>query len=187
MNLVGTELKDVILIDADRFGDERGYFIPYFIKNNLKFANIDFDVKQCNRSKSAKGVLRGLHFQTGEDAQAKIVEVISGAALDIVLDLRKDSPTYMQHRGFFLTEKDNLLLYVPKGFAHGFLAVEDNTIFQYLVDNDYRPEAEDGVLIDDPELGIDWSDIKKAYGIDEYIISEKDRKYIPLKDRTIDF
>lgn len=187
MNLIGTELKDCYIITPDKFGDERGYFSPYFIKEKLEKMGIDFNVVQCNRSMSSKGVVRGLHFQKQPYTQAKIVEVIAGAALDIVLDLRKDSPTYMEHRAFHLTAEDNQLLYVPKGFAHGFLALEDNTVFQYLIDNDYNPEAEDGVLLDDPDLSIDWHELKKCYNIDEYITSEKDRKYIPLKYRTIDF
>lgn len=187
MQITATDLQDCYIIEADKFGDERGYFSPYFIKNNLKSIDIDFHVVQCNRSMSSKGVVRGLHFQKQPYTQAKIVEVIAGAALDIVLDLRKDSPTYMEHRAFLLTAADSQLLYVPKGFAHGFLALEDNTVFQYLIDNDYRPEAEDGVLLDDPCLGIDWTELKKCYNIDEYITSDKDRKYILLKDRVIDF
>lgn len=187
MQIKGTDLQDCYQIIADKFGDERGYFSPYFIKENLKSVGIDFNVVQCNRSMSSKGVIRGLHFQKQPYTQAKIVEVIAGAALDIVLDLRKDSPSYMELRAFHLTANDNVSIYVPRGFAHGFLALEDNTVFQYLIDNDYKPEAEDGVLLDDPDLKIDWSELKKAYHIDEYITSEKDRKYILLKDRTIDF
>ena len=187
MQINETDLQDCYMIIADKFGDERGYFSPYFIQENLKSKGINFNVVQCNRSMSSKGVVRGLHFQKSPYTQAKIVEVIAGAALDIVLDLRKNSPTYMQHRAFYLEASDNVSIYVPRGFAHGFLALKDNTVFQYLIDNEYKPDAEDGILIDDPQLGIDWHGLKLAYGIDEYITSDKDRKYIFLKDRTIDF
>lgn len=187
MELIETKLQDCCMIIADRFGDERGYFNPYFIKENLKPIDIDFDVIQCNRSMSMKGVVRGLHFQKPPYTQAKIIEVIAGAALDFVLDLRKDSPTYMTYQTFLLKNDDNTLIYIPRGFAHGFLALEDNTIFQYLVDNNYRPDFEDGILLNDPDLGIDWDKIKECYNINEYIISDKDKKYIPLKDRIIDF
>lgn len=187
MQITATDLQDCYILNPNRFGDERGFFSPYFIKKDLQSVGINFDIVQCNRSMSSKGVVRGLHFQKQPYTQAKIVEVIAGAALDIVLDLRHDSPTYMEHRAFLLTAEDNQLLYVPRGFAHGFLALEDNTIFQYLIDNDYKPEAEDGVLLDDPYLAIDWHELKKCYNIDEYITSDKDRKYTLLKDRTIDF
>ena len=153
MKMLKTALEDCYIIEPDRFGDDRGYFSPYFIQSN-------FD-------KSAKGVVRGLHFQKDPKCQAKLVEVIKGAAIDVVVDIREDSPTYGKWQKVLLTEDDNKQLYVPRGFAHGFVSLEDNTIFQYLIDNDYAPELEDGILWNDPELGIDWDNIFKEYNIEK--------------------
>ena len=177
-----TNLQDCYILEPDRFGDDRGYFSPYFIQKDLDKLGIKFEgVVQANRSKSSKGVVRGLHFQKDPKCQTKIVEVISGKAIDVVVDIREGSPTYGKSTAVLLTPDNNRQLYVPRGFAHGFISLEDNTIFQYLIDNDYAPDMEGGILWNDPELGIDWEGILKKYGIDKPLTSEKDGKHLTLK------
>jgi len=181
MKLIKTELEDCYIIEPDRFGDDRGYFSPYFIQNNL--SELGFErVVQANRSKSAKGVVRGLHFQKNPKCQAKLVEVIQGKAIDVVVDIREGSPTYGKSTSVLLTSENNRMLFVPRGFAHGFVSLEDNTVFQYLVDNDYAPDMEDGIFWSDPELDIDWKSIFDEYGIEEPITSEKDSRHLFLSD-----
>ena len=142
-----TNLQDCYILEPDRFGDDRGYFSPYFIQKDLDKLGIKFEgVVQANRSKSSKGVVRGLHFQKDPKCQTKIVEVISGKAIDVVVDIREGSPTYGKSTAVLLTPDNNRQLYVPRGFAHGFISLEDNTIFQYLIDNDYAPDMEGGIL-----------------------------------------
>ena len=178
---IDTNLQDCFILEPDRFGDERGYFSPYFIQEDLDKLGVKFErVVQANRSKSSKGVVRGLHFQKDPKCQAKIVEVISGAAIDVVVDIREGSPTYGKSTSVLLTPDNNRQLFVPRGFAHGFISLEDNTIFQYLIDNDYAPSMEGGIYWNDPELGIDWEGMFKEYGIDEPLTSEKDSKHLVL-------
>ena len=178
---IDTNLVDCYILEPDRFGDDRGYFSPYFIQNDLNELGIKFDrVVQANRSKSSKGVVRGLHFQKDPKCQAKIVEVISGKAIDVVVDIREGSPTYGQSTSVLLTPDNNRQLFVPRGFAHGFISLEDDTIFQYLIDNDYAPDMEGGIYWNDPELGIDWEGMFKEYGIDNPLTSEKDSKHLIL-------
>ena len=181
MKIIETELKDCYIIEPNRFGDDRGYFSPYFIQNDYDENNIKFErVVQANRSKSSKGVVRGLHFQKDPKCQAKIVEVINGKAIDVVVDIRVGSPTYGKYTSVLLTPDNNRQLFVPRGFAHGFISLEDNTIFQYLIDNDYAPSLEAGILWNDPELEIPWDDMFKEYGINEPLLSEKDQKHLVL-------
>lgn len=155
MEIIKTPLKDCYIIKAQKFGDERGFFMESF--NQLKFgeAAIEFDVKQINIAKSEKNVLRGLHFQKGKYAQAKLVHVLHGAVLDVAVDLRKDSPTYLQTFAFELNKVEDFLL-VPRGFAHGYMTLANETIFQYAVDNFYAPDQEGGIMYNDPKLSIDW-------------------------------
>lgn len=179
MKIINTNFEDCFIIEPDKFGDDRGYFSPYFIQKN--FDKLGFaKVVQANRSKSSKGVVRGLHFQKNPKCQAKIVEVIKGAAIDVVVDIRVDSPTYGKWFKVLLNDSNNRQLYVPKGFAHGFVSLEDDTIFQYLVDNDYASDLEDGILWNDPEIGIDWENIFKEYNIEKPILSEKDKNRLVL-------
>ncbi len=187
MKKIATELKDCYILEPNLFGDERGYFSPFFIQNEIDKEGLFFDgVVQCNRSKSAKGVVRGLHFQKNPKCQTKLVEVIQGSAIDVVVDIREGSPTYGKHTAVLLKPYDandkesGRQLYVPRGFAHGFISLEDNTIFQYLIDNDYAPDYEGGIYWNDPELGIDWEGMFKKYGIDKPITSEKDTKHLVL-------
>ena len=187
MKKIATELKDCYILEPSVFGDERGYFSPFFIQKEMDKEKIKFyGVVQCNRSKSAKGVVRGLHFQKNPKCQTKLVEVIQGSAIDVVVDIREGSPTYGKHTAVLLKPYDandkesGRQLYVPRGFAHGFISLEDNTIFQYLIDNDYAPDYEGGIYWNDPELGIDWEGMFKKYGIDKPITSEKDTKHLVL-------
>lgn len=187
MKKIETELKDCYIIEPSVFGDNRGYFSPYFIQKD--FDELGFEkVVQTNRSKSGKGVLRGLHFQKNPKTQAKIVEVISGAAIDVVVDMRVDSPTYGKSTSVLLTpynkdiEGSGRQLFVPRGFAHGFVSLEDDTVFQYLIDNDYAPETEGGILWNDPDLGIDWEEIFEKYDIKEPLLSDKDQVHPRLAD-----
>lgn len=173
MKLIKTKLEDCYIIEPNRFGDDRGYFSPYFIQNDL--SKLGFNgVVQASRSKSSKGVVRGLHFQQEPKCQAKIVEVISGSAIDVVVDMREDSKTFGKSIEVLLTPDNNRQLFVPRGFAHGFVSLEDNTIFQYLIDNDYAPELEGGILWNDPELKIGWEEIFKKYDIKNPVLSSKD-------------
>ena len=187
MKKIATELKDCYILEPSVFGDERGYFSPLYIQKEMDKEEIKFyGVVQCNRSKSAKGVVRGLHFQKNPKCQTKLVEVIQGSAIDVVVDIREGSPTYGKHTAVLLKPYDandkesGRQLYVPRGFAHGFISLEDNTIFQYLIDNDYAPDYEGGIYWNDPELGIDWEGMFKKYGIDKPITSEKDTKHLVL-------
>lgn len=179
MKKIETNLKDCYILEPNRFGDDRGYFSPFFIAEDLKKEGIKFgEVVQCNRSLSGKGIVRGLHFQKNPKCQSKIVECLQGKALDVVVDIRNGSPTYGQYTSVLLTPENGRQLYVPKGFAHGFVSLEDNTLFQYLVDNDYAPETEAGILWNDPELNIDWQFDK--FGIEEPLLSDKDQKHLTL-------
>ena len=183
---IETELKDCYILEPDRFGDDRGYFSPYFIDKQIE--DLGFKkVVQANRSKSAKGVVRGLHFQKNPKCQAKIVEVIKGSAIDVVVDIRKDSPTYGKFTAVKLTDENNRQLFVPRGFAHGFISLEDDTIFQYLIDNDYAPKLEGGILWNDPALGIDWDKLFKENGIEKPLLSDKDQVHPLLKDNKVEF
>lgn len=186
MKKIETELKDCFILEPDKFGDDRGYFSPYFIQKNLDELGFR-GVFQANRSKSAKGVVRGLHFQKDPKCQAKIVEVIKGSAYDVVVDMRIDSPTYGKFTVVKLTDENNRQLYVPRGFAHGFVSLEDDTIFQYLIDNDYAPKQEGGILWNDPDLNIPWEEIFKENNIDEPLLSDKDQLHPCLKDNEVIF
>lgn len=186
MKKIETNLLDCYILEPDKFGDERGYFSPYYIEANLKELGFE-GVKQANRSKSAKGVVRGLHFQEDPKCQAKIVEVIKGSAIDVVVDIRKDSDTYGEYTAVKLTEDNNRQLFVPRGFAHGFISLEDDTIFQYLVDNDYAPDKEGGILWNDPGLNINWDEMFEENNITEPILSEKDQKHPKLEESKVLF
>ena len=187
MKKIETNLKDCYILEPAVFGDDRGYFSPYFIQEDLNKEGIFFDgVVQTNRSKSSKGVLRGMHFQKDPKCQTKIVEVISGAAIDVVVDIREGSPTYGDYTYVLLKPYDandkesGKQLYVPRGFAHGFVSLEDDTVFQYLIDNDYAPDMEAGIPWNDPDVNIPWEELFQEYGIIEPQLSEKDGKHLTL-------
>lgn len=170
MEIVSTPLKGCFIIKAPKFGDERGFFLESFNQKKLLERGINFDVKQINFAKSQRNVLRGLHFQKEPFAQAKIVGVVNGAVLDIVVDMRKDSTTYLSYFKLKIDNPETFLL-VPRGFAHGYYTLADDTVFHYAVDNFYSPENEGGVLYNDPKIEIDW-ELKETP-----IISDKDLKH----------
>lgn len=181
MEFIETNLKDCYIIKPDKFGDDRGYFSPYFIKQKLAEKGIKFEeIKQLNRSLSAKGIVRGLHFQKEPYCQAKIVECLQGKVLDVVVDIREGSETYGKWTSVLLTPEEGNQLFVPRGFAHGFVSLEDNTLFQYIVDNDYMPSHEGGINWNDKELNIDWE--LEKYGITNPILSEKDKIHLTLSE-----
>lgn len=170
-NFQNTDIKNLTLITPFYAPDDRGYFSKTFEKSVFAQNGIEFEPYEELRSLSKKGVLRGLHFQH-KHAQDKLVSVMSGSVYDIALDLRKGSDTFGEWRGFLLSGMNRKMLYVPKGFAHGFLALEENTLFSYLCGDRYDPDSEDGILFTDPELNIDLTGI--ANGEIEFITSEKD-------------
>lgn len=165
-----TKLKGCFILQPQVFKDKRGYFIE---SHNQKAFNealgLEIDFVQDNESQSSKGVLRGLHYQVGDYAQAKLVRVIKGKVLDVVVDLRPKSPTFGEHVSVELSDENKTQIFIPRGFAHGFLVLEDETIFSYKCDNFYNKEAETGIIYNDEDLGIDWKLSKN-----ELIISNKD-------------
>jgi dTDP-4-dehydrorhamnose 3,5-epimerase len=162
------EIPDLILIHPRVYEDERGYFFESFNKNNFTEAGITEEFVQDNQSLSQPGVLRGLHFQTGAFAQSKLVRVIKGAVLDVAVDIRKGSPTYGKHFSVELNETNKLMLYIPIGFAHGFLTLAEDTIFSYKCGNVYNKASENGIMWDDPDLNIYWNILNP-------ILSDKDK------------
>jgi len=178
MNFIKTAIEDVIIIEPIVHGDERGYFVETFRADKLeKFLGYKINFIQDNESKSSRGVLRGLHYQLAPAAQTKLVRVIQGSVLDIAVDIRKGSPTFGKHIAVELTAENKRQLLVPRGFAHGFVVLEDDTVFAYKVDNYYSPENDRGVLFSDKALGIDWQ-----VAHDELNLSAKDRVQPKLED-----
>jgi dTDP-4-dehydrorhamnose 3,5-epimerase len=170
MKIVETKLKGCFILQPTVFSDNRGYFFESFNQIGFNTAlGINVNFVQDNESFSSRGVLRGLHYQKGEYAQAKLVRVIKGKVLDVAIDLRKSSPTYGQHISVELSEINKKQLFVPRGFAHGFVVLSETAIFSYKCDNYYNKESEDGIIYNDLQLGIDWQIPEK-----ELIISEKD-------------
>ena len=165
-----TYLSGCFVITPKVFEDERGYFFESFNQKTFETeTGIKINFVQDNQSKSSKGVLRGLHFQKNEHAQAKLVQVIKGKVLDVCVDIRKESPTFGKHFSLILDDIDRKQLYIPRGFAHGFVVLEDNTIFCYKCDNFYNKEAESGIIFNDEDLKIDWGFPKEIL-----LISQKD-------------
>ncbi|WP_421892716.1 dTDP-4-dehydrorhamnose 3,5-epimerase [Marinoscillum sp.] len=155
MEVIETPLKDCFIIKTRVYGDERGFFLESFNQKALGEKGVHFDVKQINFAKSEKNVLRGLHYQKAPFGQTKLVGVISGAVRDVVVDIRKSSPTFGKHFNIEIDSQDTFLL-IPKGFAHGYYTLADETIFYYAVDNFYSPENERGIVYNDPVLNVDW-------------------------------
>lgn len=178
MNVEETSLKGCFIIQPKVIQDERGYFLESFnqavFKEEIKQ---DINFVQDNESYSSKGVLRGLHYQKGEYAQAKLVRVIKGKILDVVVDLRIDSPTFSKYISIELSEDNKTQLFIPRGFAHGFLVLSDTAIFSYKCDNFYNKSSEGGIIYNDPTLNIDWGTQAEAF-----IISEKDLILPTLKE-----
>lgn len=171
MTVVETKLKGCFIIQPTIFKDNRGYFQETFNQRNFQqLTGLTTNFVQDNESLSSKGVLRGLHFQKGEHAQAKLVRVIKGRVLDVAVDLRRDSLTYGQHVAIELSESNNKQFFVPRGFAHGFVVLEDHTLFSYKCDNFYNKASEGGILYNDATLNIDW-----ILDRESLIVSEKDQ------------
>jgi dTDP-4-dehydrorhamnose 3,5-epimerase len=180
MKFTRTKIKDVIICEPKIYGDERGYFVETYVSNKLeKFLGYKINFCQDNESKSSKGVLRGLHYQLAPYAQTKLVRVISGSVLDVVVDIRKGSPTFGQYVSVELTSENKKQMLVPRGFAHGFVVLEDDTIFAYKVDNYYSPSNDRGIAFNDKNLGIDW-----ILNCDDLKLSSKDKIQPLLKDTT---
>ena len=179
---IETNIKDLFVIEPQIFEDSRGFFLESYNYNDFKEIGIENIFVQDNHSKSLKGVLRGLHFQKGEYSQAKLVRVLKGAVLDIAIDLRENSETFGKYFAVELNEKNKKMFFIPRGFAHGFLTLEDDTEFFYKCDNFYNPQSEAGIIWNDGDLNIDWN--FKKYGINEkeLIISEKEKKNISFKE-----
>ncbi|MCK5764798.1 MAG: dTDP-4-dehydrorhamnose 3,5-epimerase [Bacteroidales bacterium] len=167
MNILKTELSGLLVIDPKVFGDDRGYFFESFNAEVFASAGLTADFVQDNESRSVKGVLRGLHFQGPPFEQGKLVRVARGAVMDVSVDIRKDSPTYGKWAAYEISEQNKRMLWIPPGFAHGFVTLEDDTVFIYKCTNVYNRESESSILWNDEELGIDW-------GIENPVISEKD-------------
>lgn len=174
------EIPDVILITSKAFSDERGFFMESYKESEFKANGINFEFKQDNHSKSSKKVLRGLHYQLEPYAQGKLVRVITGKIFDVAVDIRRGSPTFGKWVSAELSEDNKKMLWIPPGFAHGFLALEDNTNVLYKSTNEYSKESERGILWNDPEIGIKWP-------LDNPLLSDKDKKHPVLKDADINF
>jgi dTDP-4-dehydrorhamnose 3,5-epimerase len=170
MNLIKTKLDGLVVLRPTVFKDNRGYFMESYNQKNINklLGNVNFI--QDNESESSRGVLRGLHFQKPPYTQAKLVRCLKGGVLDVALDLRKDSKTYGIFETISLTEENKKQLFIPKGFAHGFIVLSKSAILSYKVDNYYNPESESGIIWNDPDLNIDWKINKN-----EIIVSEKDK------------
>ena len=173
-NRVETGIKDLIVIEPTVFGDNRGFFMESYSRKDFAEIGMDIEFVQDNHSKSKKGVLRGLHFQT-KHVQGKLVRVTAGAVLDVAVDLRKDSPTFGKYYLVELTAENKKMFYIPPGFAHGFLTLEDNTEFLYKCTDYYAPEFDSGILWNDSEVGIDWNFEQYGLSEDTILLSEKDK------------
>lgn len=178
MKIHQTPLKDCFYIEPEVFSDHRGTFIESYHKRDFnKATGLDMEFVQDNQSVSKKGVLRGLHFQAGDFAQAKLVRVIYGKVLDVVVDLRPYSPTFRKAHKIVLDDQNLHQLFIPQGFAHGFLTLSETSVFNYKCDRFYYPGSESGVIYNDPELAIDWD-----FPEENFILSEKDSKLPTLEE-----
>lgn len=180
MNFTEQSIKGVWVIEPKVIKDDRGYFMEAFKQNMFEEHIGKVNFIQDNESKSTKGVLRGLHYQTGDSSQAKLVRVLQGRVLDVVVDIRKSSPYFGQYVAVELSAENKKQLFVPRGFAHGFLVMSDEAVFTYKVDNYYSPEHDASILWNDPQLSIDW-------GVDEkdLILSAKDKNAKSLADAIL--
>ena len=176
MDIVKTKLDGVVILIPKVFGDHRGFFMESWSRRTMEEAGLYYDFVQDNHSLStAKGTLRGIHFQRGDKAQAKLVRCVRGAVLDVAVDLRHDSPTYKQWVGVELSEENKKQLLIPRGFGHGFVTLTDHVEFLYKADNYYAPEADGGIRWNDPDIGVEW-------GVEHPVLSEKDQHNPFLKD-----
>ena len=181
MEFIQTAISGVVLIKPKVFGDERGFFIESYKKSLFVANGIGADFIQDNHSKSAKGVLRGLHYQLDPNAQGKLVRCVKGAVFDVAVDIRHGSPSFGKWVGYELSEENKHMLWIPAGFAHGFVTLEDDTEFLYKTTGEYAPECDRGIKFDDPEIGIKWPKLANL------LLSEKDQKQPLLRDAEINF
>lgn len=176
MKLTKTKLDGVVILEPQVYGDNRGFFMESWNKKEFEHLGLYYDFVQDNHSKSTvKGTLRGIHFQKGDKAQAKLVRCVKGAVFDVAVDLRKDSPTFKQWVAVELSEENKKQLLIPRGFGHGFLTLTDDVEFLYKADNYYAPEADAGIRWNDPDINVDW-------GVENPILSEKDKNNPFLKE-----
>lgn len=181
MKVVSTEIEDLFIIEPQVFGDNRGWFMESWSQKKMEEAGLFYNFVQDNHSFSAiKGTLRGLHFQKGSSSQAKLVRCVKGAVFDVAVDLRKNSKTYKKWVGCILSEENKKQFLIPRGFAHGFLTLTDNVEFVYKADNYYDPQADRNIIWNDEEINVDW-------GIENPILSEKDKKAPKLSESDVDF
>jgi dTDP-4-dehydrorhamnose 3,5-epimerase len=176
MSFFPTPIEGLIVFEPAVFSDERGYFFESYNRRTWEQAGIQCDFVQDNQARSTRGVLRGLHYQSGEMAQAKLVRVVEGEVLDVAVDLRPDSATYGQWYGIRLSAENKKQLFVPRGFAHGYLVLSETAEFAYKCDNFYSKAHEGGLRYDDPKVGIDW-----GFDLSQVIVSEKDKE-LPYLD-----
>lgn len=176
-NFIKTKIKDLYIIEPKVFGDDRGYFMESYNREHFVEAGLDMIFVQDNESKSKKGVLRGLHFQT-KHTQGKLVRVTKGEVYDVAVDLRADSPTFGMWEGILLSEQNKKQFYVPEGFAHGFLVMSDEAVFNYKCTDYYAPEYDSGLLWNDKDINIKWP----IDNIEELILSDKDKKQKTFKE-----
>lgn len=168
MEIVKTSLEGLLIIKPDVFEDDRGYFFESFNREKFMHAGLNMNFLQDNESKSKKGVLRGLHYQAPPFDQGKLVRVIRGSVLDVAVDIRKGSPTYGKWESAFLSGQNKWMFWIPAGFAHGFVTLEDETVFFYKCTNVYSRVSEGSIFWNDPDINIDW-------GVEEPVVSDKDR------------
>lgn len=179
---IETKIRDLYIIEPTVFGDNRGYFMETYSKRDFFEAGLTMEFVQDNESKSKKGVLRGMHFQT-KHTQGKLVRVTEGEVFDVAVDLRKGSPTFGMWEGVLLTAENKKQFYVPEGFAHGFLVMSDVAVFNYKCTDYYAPEYDSGLLWNDEEVGIEWP----IEGIEEILLSEKDKVQKRLCELEVPF
>ena len=181
MNYIEQSVKGVFVIEPKVFGDSSGYFYESFKQAEFdEHIGHHVEFVQENQSKSSKGVLRGRHYQKGDAAQAELVRVVKGSVLDVAVDIRKSSPTLGKYVAVELSDENNRQLFIPRGFAHGFLVLSDEAVFTYKVDNVYAPQADAGIMYNDPQVGIEWPKLDC-----EFLLSEKDTKHPLLKDAEV--
>lgn len=181
MKLIDTGIEDLFIIEPQVFGDNRGWFMESWSQKKMEDLGLFYNFVQDNHSFSAiKGTLRGLHFQKGESAQAKLVRCVKGAVLDVAVDLRKNSKTYRKWVSCVLSAENKKQFLIPRGFAHGFLTLTDDVEFVYKADNYYDPKSDRNIIWNDPEINVEW-------GIENPILSEKDKNAPTLSESDVDF
>lgn len=177
MRVIKSDIEGVVIIEPRIFADNRGYFYEVFTERDFAEQVCPIHFVQQNEAKSSYGVVRGLHFQLPPHAQSKLVRVTKGRVLDVVVDIRRSSPTFGKHIAVELSDENHLQLFIPRGFAHGYSVLSDEAVMEYKCDNYYAPESEGGILWNDAELGIDWQ-----VATDKAILSEKDKHYPTLAE-----